>query len=91
MLNMPWFESGGSPGPSGKIRIRSELRPRVDEAGHVTYVFTDPPLAGAPVPVTLRQATDERPEIVATVQGDGEETYVFTILESNTAATPLPE
>ncbi len=72
--------------------IRSELRPRIDDAGQVVaYVFTDPPLAGAPVPVTLRQGTDERPEIVATVQGDGEETYVFTLLESNTAATPLPE
>jgi CubicO group peptidase (beta-lactamase class C family) len=72
--------------------IRSELRPRMDDAGQVVaYFFTDPPLAGAPVPVTLRQGPDGRPEMEATVEGEGEETYVFTLLESSPVATPAPE
>ncbi|MBW3632754.1 MAG: beta-lactamase family protein [Chloroflexi bacterium] len=71
--------------------LRSELQPQLDDAGQVAYVFADPPLAGAPVPVTLRQGADGRPELVATVQGEGEETYVFTLLESSGVATPVPE
>jgi CubicO group peptidase (beta-lactamase class C family) len=70
--------------------VRSEMRPRVDEAGQVAgYVFTDPPLAG-PTPVTLRQSDDGRPEIVVTVPGEAAETYVFTYLGAGLPATPTP-
>jgi CubicO group peptidase (beta-lactamase class C family) len=69
--------------------IRSELQPRMDDAGQVVaYVFTDPPLAGAPGAVTLRQSAAGLPEIVATVEGDGAETYVFTPMVLSTVATP---
>jgi CubicO group peptidase (beta-lactamase class C family) len=74
--------------------VRSALRPLVDEAGQVTaYVFADPPLAGAPTPVTLRQGADGRPEVVVTVEGENPEatqTYVFTQVEASAAATPAP-
>src|SRR5215217_7416167 len=44
--------------------IRSEMRPRVDEAGQVaSYVFTESPLAG-PTPITFRLGDDGQPEIV---------------------------
>jgi CubicO group peptidase (beta-lactamase class C family) len=70
--------------------IRSEMRPRVDEAGQVVgYVFTDSPLAG-PTPVTLRQSDDGRPEVVVTVAGEAEETYVFTFLGADLPPTPTP-
>jgi CubicO group peptidase (beta-lactamase class C family) len=71
--------------------VRSELRPLVDEAGQVTaYIFVDPPLAGGPVTVMLRQGADDRPEIEVTVEGEGAATYVFTPLEASAAATPAP-
>jgi CubicO group peptidase (beta-lactamase class C family) len=74
--------------------VRSALRPLVDEAGQVTaYVFADPPLAGAPAPVTLRQGADGRPEVAVTVEGENPEatqTYVFTQVEASAAATPAP-
>jgi hypothetical protein len=74
--------------------LRSELQPRVDDTGEVIdYVFTDPPLAGAPAPVTLRQGADGRPELVATVMGENPEateTYVFTLLAPTAMATPAP-
>jgi len=70
--------------------VRSEIRPRVDEVGQVVgYVFVDPPLAG-PIPVTLRQSDDGRPEVVVTVGGEAEDTYVFTFLGPGLAATPTP-
>jgi hypothetical protein len=47
-------------------------------------------VAGFPVPVTLRQGPDGRPEMVATVAGEAEETYVFTLLEASTTTTPVP-
>ncbi|MEA2583419.1 MAG: hypothetical protein QOF33_1504, partial [Thermomicrobiales bacterium] len=63
-------------------------------AGQVTaYVFADPPLAGAPAPVTLRQGADGRPEVAVTVEGENPEatqTYVFTQVEASAAATPAP-
>jgi CubicO group peptidase (beta-lactamase class C family) len=71
--------------------VRSELRLLTDGAGAaVGYVLADPPLAGAPVMITLGQGTDGQPEITATVTGDGAETYVFTALGPQTAATPVP-
>jgi CubicO group peptidase (beta-lactamase class C family) len=71
--------------------VRSELRPQVDDAGQVAgYMLVDPPLAGAPVLVTLRQGADGRPELMAAVEGDGAETYVFTLLEPTAGATPMP-
>ena len=70
--------------------IRSELRPRIDETGEVVgYVFSDPPLAGL-APVTLRQSDDGWPEVVVTISGEMEETYVFTFLGPGLAATPTP-
>jgi hypothetical protein len=71
--------------------IRSEMRPQLDAAGHVvSYVFTDPPLAGA-TPVTFRQGDDGRPEVVAEVPDEGgPTTYVFTFMEPGLAATPTP-
>jgi CubicO group peptidase (beta-lactamase class C family) len=71
--------------------IRSEMRPQIDEAGQVvSYVFTDPPLAG-PTPVTFRQDDDGRPEVVAVVEDEGgATTYVFTFMEPGLAATPTP-
>ena len=70
--------------------IRSEMRPRVDEAGQVVgYVFADSPLVG-PTPVTLRQSDDGRPEVVVTVAGEAEETYVFTFLGTDLPPTPAP-
>jgi CubicO group peptidase (beta-lactamase class C family) len=71
--------------------VRSELQPVLDEAGQVAaYIFVDPPLAGAPAPVMLRQGADDRPEIVVSFEGDGAETYVFTQLEAGAAVTPAP-
>ena len=73
--------------------LRSELRALVDEAGQVVaYLFTDPPLAGRPAPVTLRQGADGRPEVAVTVEGENPEataTYVLTLL-APAAATPAP-
>jgi CubicO group peptidase (beta-lactamase class C family) len=70
--------------------VRWELRPLVDGAGEVVgYVFTDPPLAGA-TPVTLRRSEDGQPEVMVTVGGDVEETYVFTYLGEGLPATPTP-
>jgi CubicO group peptidase (beta-lactamase class C family) len=69
--------------------VRSELKPVLDEAGNVAaYIFADAPLAGAPAPVMLQQGADGRPEIVVSVEGDGAETYVFTLLEASASATP---
>src|SRR5829696_1139785 len=70
---------------------RSAMRPRLDAAGQVvSYVFTDPPLAG-PTPVTFRQDAAGRPEIVAVVADEGgPTTYVFTVVEADRAATPTP-
>jgi hypothetical protein len=66
------------------------MRPRVDEAGQVVgYVFADSPLVG-PTPVTLRQSDDGRPEVVVTVAGEAEETYVFTFLGTDLPPTPAP-
>ncbi len=74
--------------------MRSELRALADEAGQVVaYLFTDPPLAGRPAPVTLQQGADGRPEVAVTVEGDTPEatqTYVLTLLASAAAATPAP-
>jgi CubicO group peptidase (beta-lactamase class C family) len=73
--------------------FRSELRPLADEAGHVVYVFTDPPLAGRPAPITLRRGANGRPEIAVTVEGENPEateTYVLTRLEPEAVATPTP-
>jgi hypothetical protein len=70
--------------------VRSELQPQVDQAGQVTaYVFVDPPLAGTPAPLTMRQGDDGRPEIVLTVEDEDSVTYVFTLLEPTAAATPV--
>ena len=71
--------------------VRSEMRPQLDAAGQVvSYVFTDPPLAG-PTPVTFRQGDNGRPEIVAVVEDEGgPTTYVFTFLGPGLAATPTP-
>jgi hypothetical protein len=55
----------------------------------VGYVFTDPPLAGT-TPVTLRRSEDGQPEVVVTVGGEVEETYVFTYLGAGLPATPTP-
>jgi hypothetical protein len=71
--------------------VRSEMRPRLDDAGQVVdYVFTDPPLAG-PTPVTFRQGDDGRPEVVAEVPDEGGPiTYLFTFVGPDLAATPTP-
>jgi CubicO group peptidase (beta-lactamase class C family) len=71
--------------------VRSEMRPRLDDAGQVVdYVFTDAPLAG-PTPVTFRQGDDGRPEVVADVADEGSSTtYVFTFVGPNPTATPTP-
>jgi hypothetical protein len=70
--------------------VRWELRSLVDEAGQVVgYVFTDPPLAGL-IPMTLRRSEDDQPEVVVTIAGEAEETYVFTFLGPGLAATPTP-
>jgi hypothetical protein len=71
--------------------LRSELRPMSDEAGQVVaYLFADAPLTGIPIPVTLRQDADGRPEVVVAIEGDDTATYVFTRTDAGAAATPAP-
>ena len=69
--------------------VRSEMRPRLDEAGQVVgYVLMDPPLAG-PAQVMFDKSDDGRPEVVAEVPGqEGPTTYIFTLPLQ--AATPAP-
>jgi CubicO group peptidase (beta-lactamase class C family) len=71
--------------------LRTELLPLADEAGTIVgYMMVDPPLAGAPIAISLAQGADARPEITAEVIGDAAETYVFTVLEPAAGATPVP-
>jgi CubicO group peptidase (beta-lactamase class C family) len=71
--------------------LRSELQPVGDPTSPVdVYIFTDPPLAGAPVSILLRLDAGGDPEIAATIRGETDETYVFTRVEAAAAATPGP-
>ena len=63
--------------------VRSEMRPRLDEAGQVVARL-DGPAVGRAGAGMFDQSDDGRPEVVAEVPGqEGPTTYVFTFVGPN--------